>query len=348
MSMVLIGVDLGKTKCSLVGRDGDGRRVFQRTVMRDKLEGMLAQQSACVVALEASCGAHHLGRRLQDQGHEVRLLAPDAVRPYVGKQKNDLRDAEAIAEAATRPHVRPVALKSEEQLDIQFLHRDRERLVSNRGDLIRQLRSMLLERGIRVAQSKDKLVQALPDIRAGARGELSAAALRRLDEFLEEWAELDRRIDRLEAEIRDYAKSDRLCVLLMTIPGIGPITATAMVARMGGAEQYASARAFAAALGLVPRQHTTGGRVALGRITKCGDAHLRKLLVHGARSALRHLAKRETALGQWLRGVLQRRHKNIAVVALAAKLARIAWAVMVKREPFRPAPKAAAGTAQAA
>lgn len=345
MSMVLIGIDLGKTRCSLIGRDGAGRRVFQRTVARDKLEGELARQPACVVALEASCGAHHLGWRLRAQGHEVRLLAPEAVRAYVGRQKNDLRDAEAIAEAASRPHVRPVALKSEEQLDVQFLHRHRERLLGHRGDLIRQLRSLLLERGIRVAQGKARLARALPDIRAGARGELSAAAQRRVDEFVAEWAELDRRIDRLEAEIRDYAKSDPLCRLLMTVPGIGALTASAMVARMGEAERYASARAFAAALGLVPRQHSTGGRIVLGGITKCGDAHLRKLLVHGARSVLRHLAKRENALGHWLRGVLQRRHRNVAVVALAAKLARIAWAVMVKREPFRAAPKPAAGAA---
>jgi transposase len=235
--------------------------------------------------------AHHLGRVFTAQGYEVRLMAPEYVAPYVKAQKNDDRDAEAIAEAATRPTMRFVALKSEAQLDQQTLHRARSRLVNSRTRLTNQLRAILLERGITVA-----------------KGRRALAALDR--EFVE--------------TARTVAPARRLA----TIPGIGALNATALNAAVGEAEDFASARDLAAWLGLVPRQTTTGGRARLGGITKRGNVYLRTLLIHAARPALPALSRGETPMGAWLRGLLARAHPNVVVVALAAKLARIAWAVL--------------------
>jgi transposase len=335
MKVSLLGVDLGKNVCSLVGLDASGAVVLRRRVKRETLIRLAAKLPPCIVAMEACCGAHYLGRIFAARGHEVRLMSPEYVRPYVKAQKNDDRDAEAIAEAASRPTMRFVELKSEGQLDMQTLHRVRSRLVGERTALINQLRSILLERGIVIAQGKRKLEQylvALLDAQDGS--DLSPRMRILIADIRGQWRELDRRIAAFDAEFVAFAKEDQDARRLSTIPGIGALNATALTAAIGKAEAFEHGRDLSAWLGLVPRQATTGGRPKLFGISKRGNKYIRTLLIHGARAALPYLAERDTALGRWAKGLLARVHKNVAVVALANKLARIAWAVLRRGEKF--------------
>jgi transposase len=262
-------------------------------------------------------------------------MSPEYVRPYIKAQKNDDRDAEGIAEAATRPTMRFVDLKSQEQLDMQTLHRSRDRLVSERTALINQLRAILLERGIIVPQGKRKLEQflaALMDKQGGA--ELSARIIMLVADARAQWAELDRRISAFDAEFIRWTKENEDARRLATIPGVGPTIASALIAAIGKGEAFEHGRDLAAWLGLVPRQVTTGGKPKLLGISKRGNAYLRKLLIHGARAALPHVAERDTPIGRWAKALLDRAHHNVAVVAFANKLARITWAVLRHGETF--------------
>jgi len=272
-------------------------------------------------------------------------MSPEYVRPYVKAQKNDDRDAEAIAEAATRPTMRFVEIKSEEQLDMQTLHRARDRLVGERTALTNQLRGILPERGITIAQGRRKLEQHLAAMLDGGDDSAPSLSMRLrwlIEDMRAEWRELDRRIAAFDNEFAACARSDADARRLATIPGIGVLNATAMVAAVGRAETFARGRDLAAWLGLVPRQITTGGKPRLVGITKRGNKYLRKLLIHGARSALPVLAASATPLGGWLQGLLKRVHKNAAVVALANKLARIVWAVLRRGKAFDAAAACAA------
>jgi transposase len=330
MQIAVLGIDLGKNSCSIVGLDASGRVVLRRRMHRDSVIKMAARLPVCVMAMEACCGAHHLGRALQCIGHQVRLMSPEYVRPYVKAQKNDERDAEAIAEAASRPTMRFVELKSETQLDMQSLHRARSRLVGERTALINQLRAALLERGITVPQGRRRLERFLELVLDREDVPLSLSPRIRLliDDMRAQWRELDRRIAAFDAEFVAVARSDMTARRLSTIPGIGTLNATALVAAVGNARSFARARDLAAWLGLVPRQATTGGRPKLLGITKRGNKYLRTLLIHGARAALPTLSMTRGSLGDWLRGLSARAHRNTVVVALASKLARIAWAVL--------------------
>jgi len=335
MQIAVLGIDLGKNSCSLVALDQTGAVVKRRRMRPESIPAFTKTMAACVIAMEACCGAHHLGRLLAAQGHTVRLMSPEYVRPYVKAQKNDDRDAEAIAEAATRPTMRFVELKSEEQLDMQTLHRARDRLVGERTALINQLRAILLERGITVPQGRRKLEQhltAMPDSDSDAS--VSPRMRQLIDDMRAEWLKLDQRITSLDIEFAARARNDAAARRLATIPGIGVLNATALVAAVGNAQTFARGRDLAAWLGLVPRQITTGGKPRLVGITKRGNKYLRKLLIHGARSAMPTLVASSTPLGNWLRGLLTRVHKNAAVVALANKLARIAWVVLRRGVTF--------------
>jgi transposase len=335
MPIAVLGIDLGKNSCSLAALDPAGAVVKRRRMRPASIPGLTRTMPPCIVAMEACCGAHHLGRQLAAQGHTVRLMSPEYVRPYVKAQKNDDRDAEAIAEAATRPTMRFVGLKSEEQLDMQTLHRVRDRLVGERTALINQLRAILLERGTVVPQGRRKLEQHLATMLDGeSDGTLSPRIQQLISDMWSEWRELDRRIVEFDNEFAARARSDADARRLATIPGIGVLNATALVAAIGNASSFARGRDLAAWLGLVPRQVTTGGKPRLIGITKRGNKYLRKLLIHGARSALPTLAASATPLGGWLRGLMQRTHKNVAVVALANKMARIAWAMLRGGETF--------------
>jgi transposase len=283
MRIAVLGIDLGKNSCSVAGLDASGAVVLRRRLGRQGVITFAERLPPCVVAMEACCGAHHLGRILRAQGHEVRLMSPEYVRPYVKAQKNDDRDAEAIAEAATRPTMRFVELKSEERLDLQTLHRVRDRLVGQRTALINQLRAVLLERGIVVPRGRRKLEQHLAAMTEEKGGMLLGARMRSLVEDMRaEWRELDRRITTLDEEFAARAKADDAARRLATIPGIGVLSATALVAAIGDGRTFARGRDLAAWLGLVPRQATTGGKPRLLGISKRGNGYLRRLLIGDA------------------------------------------------------------------
>jgi transposase len=343
MDVHILGIDLGKNSCSVVGLDATGRVVTRRRMGRESVVAFAAKLQGCIIAMEACCGAHHLGRLLAAQGHEVRLMSPEYVRPYVKAQKNDDRDAEAIAEAATRPTMRFVALKTEAQLDLQVLHRVRDRLVGQRTALTNQMRSILLERGIVGPQGRRKLLEALEMLSSGgSRVGVGSRVRLLLDDMLDQWRGLDRRIAALGDEFAEIARNDPAARRLATIPGIGVLNATALVAAIGDGRAFSRGRDLSAWLGLVPRQATTGGKPKLLGITKRGSRYLRKLIIQGARAALPSLARTATSLGSWLRGLLSRAHGNTVVVALASKLARIAWALLRKETVYAAGAPAAA------
>ena len=335
MAIAVLGVDLGKNVCSVVGLDASGAVVMRRKVRRETLIALAEKLPACVVGMEACCGAHHLGRLFAAHGHDVRLMSPEYVRPYVKAQKNDDRDAEGIAEAATRPTMRFVELKSQDQLDMQTLHRSRDRLVGERTALINQLRAILLERGMVAPQGKRKLEQflsVLMDEQDGAG--LSPRMVILVADVRAQWAELDRRIAAFDGEFVRWARENEDARRLVTIPGFGAIVASALVASVGRAEAFDRARDLSAWLGIVPQQFTTSGKPKLLGISKRGNKYLRKQLIHGARAALPYVAERDTPLGRWAKALLERAHRNVAVVAFANKLARIAWAVLRRGERF--------------
>jgi transposase len=328
MAIAVLGVDLGKNSCSVVGLDPAGKVVLRRRMRRETVIGFASSLPSCIVGMEACCGAHHMGRALAAQGHTIRLMSPEYVRPYVKAQKNDDRDAEAIAEAATRPTMRFVALKSEAQLDVQTLHRVRDQLVGERTSLMNQIRSVLLERGHVVPQGRAKLALGLRELLDNPAASLTARMSSLIEDVIRRWEALDLRIAALDAEFVEMARTDESARRLTTIPGVGALNATALVAAIGDVGSFARGRDLAAWLGLVPRQVTTGGRPRLVGITKRGSKYLRKMLIQGARSALPTLRRSSTRLGAWLRGLLARAHANTAVVALAAKMARTVWALL--------------------
>ncbi len=341
MQLSIIGIDLGKTSCSLVGLDAAGKVVVRRRMRRDTVVEFCSKVPACVVAMEACCGAHHIGRALAARGHEIRLMSPEYVRPCVKAQKNDDRDAEAIAEAASRPTMRFVTLKSEEQLDMQTLHRVRDRLVGDRTSLMNQVRSLLLERGHVVAQGRAQLAAALAKLLDGEQRVLASRIHELIADMRRQWVALDERIKAFDAEFAAAAKAQDGAKRLLSIPGIGALNATALVAAVGDAGTFARGRDLAAWLGLVPRQVTTGGRPKLLGITKRGSKYLRKMLIQGARAALPTLKAADTPVGAWLRGLLGRAHLNTAVVALAAKMARTVWALLRHGDTYKAAALAA-------
>ncbi|MEO4041220.1 IS110 family transposase [Hoeflea sp. CAU 1731] len=341
MSIVVLGIDLGKNVCSLVGLDEAGAVVLRRRLRRTSVEDFVGGLPNCIVAMEACCGAHHLGRVLGAFGHTIRLMPPEYVRPYVKANKNDDHDAEAIAEAATRPTMRFVPVKSQVQSDIQALHRARSRLVSERTALINHLRALLLERGIVVAQGRRRLEDALSVFADDEDPRLSPRMRLLVEDLRAEWRNLDERIAAFDMEFAHMAREDETARLLSTIPGIGVINATALLAAVGDARNFGCGRDLAAWLGLAPRQVTTGGKPRLLGISKRGNRYLRANLIHGARAVLPRILAQDTPLGRWIRSLLARAHKNVVVVALAAKLARIVWAVLRKGVRFDPAMAAA-------
>lgn len=326
MQINVLGIDLGKNVCSVVGLDEKGQVVIRRRVRRGTLVQFVEKLSPCTIGMEACCGAHHLGRQFVALGHTVRLMPPEYVKGYIKAQKNDDRDAEGIAEAATRPTMRFVTLKSEDQLDIQSLHRTRDRLVGERTALINQLRAVLFERGLIIPKGRTKLDRWLREELPNAPG-LSERMHKLIADLRAELQQLDTRIKGYEREFAEMSRSDERMSSLLSIPGVGVINATAIGAAIGDGSAFQKARDFAAWLGLVPRQVTTGGKPRLVGITKRGSTYLRVSLIHGARAALLGLAKSDTHLGGWIRALLAQAKRNVVVVALANKLARIVWAV---------------------
>jgi len=324
-----IGIDIGKNNFHLIGLDGAGNIVLRCKLSRSQVIVRLANLPPCLIGMEACVGAHHLSRQLQALGHDARLMPAQYVKPYLRGQKNDFRDAEATAEAVQRPRMRFVATKSVEQLDVQALHRVRSRLVRHRTAVINQIRALLLERGIAVRQGYRFLRAALPDILGRETNLLSPRMVRMIADLSADWRHLDERLEAVTSEIEALAMADEACRRLMTVPGIGPIISSAMVSAIGEGAAFARGRDFSAWLGLVPRQMSTGGRTILGRISKRGNTYLRTLFIRGARVILlRPENWPKHSFGPWLEAASRRLHRNVLAVALANKLARIAWSVL--------------------
>jgi len=330
-----MGIDIGKNSFHIVGLDRRGAIVVRQKWTRGQVEARLANMPPCLIGMEACVGAHHLSRRLHLLGHDARLMPAKYVRAYSKGQKNDFRDAEAIAEAVQRPTMRFVATKTPEQLDLQALHRVRERLVSQRTGIINQIRAFLLERGIAVRQGLRFLRAELPQVLAKRTDVLSIRMVHVIEDLAGDWRRLDERIEGLSTEIEALARQDRGCKRLMTVPGIGPIISSAMVAAVGNGAVFSKGRDFGAWLGLVPKQISTGDRTILGKISKRGNRYLRVLFVQAAWVVL---IKPQTweryGLKQWIAAAKKRLHHNVLAIALANKLARIAWAVLNKDRDF--------------
>jgi transposase len=332
-----IGIDIGKNSFHIVGQNQRGAIVLRQKWSRRQVEARFANMPACLIGMEACVGAHHLSRKLQALGHDARLMPAKYVRPYSKGQKNDFRDAEAITEAVQRPTMRFVATKSADQLDLQALHRVRERLVGQRTGIINQIRAFLLERGIAVRQGLRFLRAELPAILATRSDVLSPRMLRVIEDLAGDWRRLDERIDVLSNEIETVAKQDQDCARLMSVPGIGPIIASAMVAAIGTGDAFAKGRDFGAWLGLVPKQISTGDRTILGSISKRGNRYLRSLFVQAAWVVLVRVGPKHWdryGLKSWIEAAKKRLHHNVLAIALANKLARIAWAVLNKGRAF--------------
>jgi transposase len=331
-----IGIDIGKNSFHLVGQDERGAIVLRQKWSRGQVEARLANLPRCLIGMEACTGAHHLSRKLQALGHDARLMPAKYVRPYSKGQKNDFRDAEAIAEAVQRPTMKFVATKTAEQLDLQALHRVRERLVGQRTGIINQIRAFLLERGIAVRQGLRFLRAELPTILATPSDVLSPRMLRLIEDLAGDWRRLDERIEGISVEIEALARQDPACERLMTVPGVGPIIASAMVAAIGSGDAFSKGRDFGAWLGLVPKQISTGDRTVLGGISKRGNRYLRTLFVQAAWVVLVKLGKKWERYGlrSWIESAKKRLHRNVLAIALANKLARIAWAVLYKGRAF--------------
>src|SRR6202167_3594718 len=344
-SIAVVGIDIGKNSFHVVGLDQRGAIVLRQKWSRGQVEARFANMPRCLIGMEACVGAHHLSRKLKTLGDDARLMPAKYVRPYSKGQKNDFRDAEAIAEAVQRPTIKFVATKTADQLDLQALHRVRERLVSQRTGIINQIRAFLLERGVAVRQGLRFLRAELPRILATPPDVLSPRMVRIIEGLAGDWRRLDERVESLSDEIEAIAHQDAGCERLMSVPGIGPIISSAMVAAIGTGDVFSKGRDFAAWLGLVPKQISTGDRTILGKISKRGNRYLRVLFVQAAWVVLvRPKSWERHGLKHWIEAAKKRLHRNVLAIALANKLARIAWSVLTRAQSFeaRPAMASAA------
>ena len=335
VTVATMGIDIGKNSFHVVGLDERGAIVLRQKWSRAQIEARLANIPPCLIGMEACVGAHHLSRKLHAHGHDARLMPAKYVRPYSKGQKNDFRDAEAIAEAVQRPTMRFVATKTADQLDLQALHRVRERLVSQRTGIINQIRAFLLERGVAVRQGVRFLRTELPIILTTRSNILSPRMMRMIEDLAGDWRRLDERIQGLSDEMEAVAHQDPACERLMTVPGIGPIISSAMVAAIGNGAVFTKGRDFGAWLGLVPKQISTGDRTILGAISRRGNRYLRALFVQAAWVVLIRIKDWDRyGLKAWIDAAKKRLHHNVLAIALANKLARIAWAVLRKEREF--------------
>ena len=330
-----IGIDTGKNTLHMIGLDEKGAIVLREKVSRGRIATRLVNMPQCLIGIEAGMASHYVARELLALGHKVKQVPPAYAKPFRQGHKSDFRDAHAIAEAVQRPSTRCVPVKTADQLDLQALHRVRSRLIGNRTAVINQLRGFLLEHGIPVRQGLRFLRQQLPQILATRTNVLSPRMVRIIGELMTDWEYLDERIERVTGEIEALARADESCRRLMTVPGLGPIIASAMVAAIGNGTAFAKGRDFAAWLGLVPKQMSTGDRTILGRITKRGNRYLRMLFMQGARVILLRPANwAKHSFGSWLTAAAHRLHHNVLATALANKLARIAWTVLAQGRSY--------------
>jgi len=324
------GVDLDKNLFHVVEIDGAGQPVQKASFRRETLLRFFEQAEPALVGMEACPGSQWLARKLIALGHTVRIIPAQFVKPYVKSNKSDIIDAAAIAEAVTRSSMRFVEVRTPDQIDLQALHRVRDRMVAERTALICQMRAFCLEYGIAIHQGPGKFKMELPRVLADEANDLTPAMRRLVSQAFDDLQHLEKRLAEVNREIAAIAESSDTARRLMTVPGIGPLTATALLAAAGSGRQFRKARDMAAWLGLVPREHSTGGKTTLLGISKRGNRYLRRMLVHGARSCVMHLDRSKDRLGVWIDGLQMRMHVNKITVALAAKIARIAWVILTR------------------
>lgn len=341
--VIVLGIDLAKSVFHVAGMNCSGKVVLRKRVYRsDLLQFVSDLGSEVLIAMESCASSNFWGREFRKLGNEVRLMAPQFVKPYVKSNKNDVADAEAIAEAATRPTMRFVPIKSVEQQDLQSLHRIRERLVKSRTSLVNEARGLLGEYGITLPKSVAQFRKCFFERVFEGEIELTSLCRETFAQLYEELTELEKRISFYETKLNMIAKSHPESQRLQSIPGVGPLTATAILASVGDVSCFKSGREFAAWLGLVPRQSSTGGKPRLLGISKRGDVYLRKLLVHGARTTLRWVDAKNDRLSVWARELRERRGANRTAVALANKNARIVWSVLMREEGYKTFPSVVA------
>ena len=335
MNVTTIGIDLAKNVFQVHGVDSHGHTVLRKQLKRPQLLPYFANLPPCLVGMESCCGSHFFARRLESFGHTAKLIAPQFVKPYVKTNKNDAADAEAICEAVARPNMRFVPAKNMEQQAMLMLHRAREGFVSHRTAQVNQIRGLLMEFGIVFPRGLSLARAAIPRIIADEANDLPPRARQLFRRLFDHVGELDRQVKAIEEQLQAWHHDDPASQRLRKVPGIGFITATALAASIGDAKAFKNGRQMAAWLGLVPKQYSSGGKQVLRRISKRGDAYLRKLLVVGARAVLRHLKAEPGQEPTWIDRLLTRRHANVAAVALANKNARIAWALLAHDREYQ-------------
>ncbi len=335
MKITTIGLDIAKSVFHLCGVNKMGRLLKKKQLKRKQVLPYLARLEPCLVVMEACGGVNYWAREIKALGHEVKLIAPQYVKPYVKGNKNDYNDAEGIAEAAQRANMRFVPIKSIEQQDIQNLHRQRERIKKARTALVNQVRGLLAEYGIVINKGVAAVRKGLPDILEDAENDLTTLSRELFADLLEELHVLDERFKQGEKQIEASNRGNEVCQRLDEILGVGPITASAAYAAAGDGKDFVNGRHFSAWIGLVPGQHSTGGKTTLLGISKRGNAYLRTLFIHGARAVLQHSANKTDRFSLWAQALLERRGYNKACVAVANKMARMAWVIMAKGETYR-------------
>lgn len=335
--LALVGIDLGKHTFHLHGQDKLGRELFRKKLSRQQMMRFFANLPACTVVMEACAGAHFVARELAALGHQAKLISPQFVKPFVKGNKNDFVDAQAICEAASRPSMRFVSPKTEAQQTLSVLHRLRESLIRDRTKAVNQMHGFLLEFGISLPQGLAVMKRLSAVL---AEHELPVRLTVLLQRLHDHFVYLDEQIRELDKELVGQLADDDLGRRLLSMPCVGPITASLLAVEMGDGQQYGCSRDFAASLGLVPRQYSTGGKATLLGISKRGDKNLRRLLVQCARVYMQHLERQKGALADWVRALLIRRHSNVVACALANKLARIAWAISAHHTQYETGPDA--------
>jgi transposase len=335
MELRRAGLDLAKSVFQVHGVDRQEAVCCRRQLRRSEVLKFFADRAPCLIGMEACAGAHYWARELTKLGHTVKLIAPQLVKPYIKSQKNDANDAEGICEAVGRPNMRFVPVKTVAQQEVQAAHRIRSEVIRQRTAKANQIRGLLAEFGLVVGKRIEVLRRALPELLEDGDNGLGGPMRGLLEGLRRDLVQLDVRVGELDAAIKVAASADAACVRLQTIPGIGPLTASALVSAVGDGRQFKNGRQMAAWAGLVPKQDSSGGKTRLLGISKHGDTYLRTLLIHGARAVQRACAAKTDARSQWLREVGSRRHKNIAAVALANRNARIAWVLLTRNETYQ-------------
>ena len=338
MKINRVGVDLAKNVFQLHGADFRGKVVWKRRLSRGKWLAVLcdAVEPGTEIGMEACAGAHHWARQLMQRGYPVKIIPPQFVKPFIKSNKNDANDAQAIYEAMSRPNMHPVQVKTIDQQDLQAMHRIRDEIKSHRIAKANQIRGLVTEYGLVASQQLPALRRAIPDWLEDAENGLTFLFRQLLQGLWGDLSVLDQRMTELDKQIAKIAQEDPTARRLQQLRGVGPLIATALVATVGDGKQYRRGRDMAAALGLTPRQHSSGGKDRLLGISKRGDAYLRCLLVHGARSAVRTAKNKDDRLSRWIIDLQSRRHANVVAVAMANKIARMAWAMMAKDVDYDP------------